>query len=55
MESLCVNSRVPFADPGGHSIALWARMIVGQAFAGSGVRIELVLGRHVVVLAFPGD
>ena len=28
---------------------------MGKTFAGRGVRIELVLGRHVAVLAFPGD
>jgi hypothetical protein len=55
MEGLCIGSWGTLVDAGGYGVALWGRRFVGEAFAGSGVRIQLVLGRHIVVLAFPGD
>jgi hypothetical protein len=55
MERLCIESWGTLADAGGHGVALWARVTVGKAFAGSGVRTEFVLGGHVAVLAFLSD
>jgi len=56
MKSLCTGSWKTLADARRHSVALlWAGLVglVGcKAFAGGGVRIELVLGRHLGVLAF---
>lgn len=56
MKTLCIDSWGTLANAGRDGVALWARVLrvlVGKAFAGRGVRIELILGGHVAVLAFP--
>jgi len=53
MKSLCIDSWGTLANAGRDGIAFWAlRELVGKAFAGRGVRIELIPGGHLAVLAF---
>ena len=52
MESVCIESWKTLANAGRDGVAVWARR---KTFTGSGVRIELILGGHVAVLAFLSD
>lgn len=55
MKSVCIDSWIALTNAGRDGVALWARVLAREAFTGSGVRIELILGGHVAVLAFPSD
>ncbi len=55
MESVCIDSWMALTNAGRNDVALWARVLVSEAFTGSGVRIELILGGHVAILAFLSD